>query len=29
MNLKKSCHSVNLAKISVIFLFDLANYLNG
>lgn len=28
MNLKKLCYSVNLAKISLIFLFVLLNYVN-
>lgn len=28
MNLTKSCYSVNLAKICLIFLFALANYVN-
>ena len=28
MNLKKLCYSVNLAKICLIFLFVLLNYVN-
>ena len=29
MNLKKSCCGVNPVKISLIFLFDVANYVNS